>query len=206
MTPIGFVPGLKQIVYGLSTLTIGLVLIFLSSYFNMILFKTLGWLTIIVSIFPFSLGIYRYIHFKVFGPTYTQKVSNETFMDIVLRCMLSIAMNNRHPRNVDVYRIKRVYKLVFDYELSTDIVYDISEKMYSDSFNLQNFLRNKFRFIERPLRINVFKACYLVCHDNKQISDVEEKILFEIGRLLNISRNHINAAIREINLAKVDRI
>jgi len=206
MTPIGFIPGLKQIVSGLSILVIGLVMIFLSSYFSMVLFKTLGWLKVIVSIFPLLFGFYRYLHFKVFGPTYTQKVSNETFMDIVLRCMLSMAMNNRHPRNVDVYRVKRVYRIIFDYEPSTDLIYDISEKMYSDSFNLQNFLGNKFRFIDRPLRVNVFKACYLLCHNNKQMGETEEKVLFEIGRLLNISRNNINTAIREINLAKFERV
>ena len=78
--------------------------------------------------------------------------------------------------------------------------------MYSNGFNLQNYLRNKFRFIEKPLRVNVFKACYLLCHQDKYTSDEEEKILYQIANLLSISNNHRNSAIREINLTNYKEI
>ncbi|MGI9535329.1 MAG: hypothetical protein ACR2NW_10305, partial [Thermodesulfobacteriota bacterium] len=97
MAPIGFIPGLKYIIYGLLILINGFILIFLSSYYNMILLKTLGTLAIIVCVFPFLLGLFLYLDYKMFGPTYSQKVSNETFQDIVVKCMLSIAMNNKVP-------------------------------------------------------------------------------------------------------------
>ncbi|MGI9535351.1 MAG: hypothetical protein ACR2NW_10420, partial [Thermodesulfobacteriota bacterium] len=151
-------------------------------------------------------GLFLYLDYKMFGPTYSQKVSNETFQDIVVKCMLSIAMNNKVPRNVDAYKIKRIYKVIFDYEPHEEFIYKTSEKMYSNGFNLSNFLRNKFRFIEKPLRINVFKACYLLCHNNKNISEEQEKVFFLIAKLLNLNPNNMKSAIREVDLSKYDGI
>ena len=201
MKPLGLIPGLKYVVYGILILIIGLVLIYFSYHFNMILFKTLGILTIIVCVFPFVIGLYIYLQFKMFGPTYDQKVSNEVFVDIVMRCMLSMALIHRIPSNLDTYKIRRIYKLIFNYEPAEYIIYNISENIYSNGFKLHNYLPNMNRHIERSLKINLFKAFYLVCDKRAEMTFEEKKMLSQIANLLSVSNRQAQSAMDEVDKA-----
>lgn len=179
---------------GMVLLQLGLGLILLSgSVFGALqffeiheIFRQIAMILLISGIVSLLLGVISVLVMSR-EPHGIEKDDVNHSMISLIRCMIAVSVSDNELDAREIDKIRRIYKVVNDEEISSDLIVDVASSMMGEQINIGEELSNVKEVLSKTMKTNIIKAVYMIMIADGKIEQEEEETIEEIRKSLGVS-------------------